>query len=185
MMSKPPENENIELPDDSGRSIDEQLVAYLDGELDAEAGRRVEEALATDRRLRRTLQGLDRTWELLDELDTAEVPESFTQTTLEMVTVAAAEDVRESLTEAPRRRRRRWVIAGGGLVAAALVGFLAVAWLAPNPNRQLVEDLPLLINEDLPMLVNAEQYRHVDDFQFLQMLSREGLFVEEDGNEQE
>jgi len=156
-------------------SIEEQLVAYLDGELDAETGRRIEGMLASDAQLRRTLQELDRSWELLGELDAPELAETFTQSTLEMVTVAASEDLQQYRAEAPRRRRRQWTIVGGGLLAAGLVGFLVAAWFKPDPNQQLIEDLPLL--------VNVEQYRQIDDFEFLQMLSREGLFVEEEGDE--
>ena len=36
----------------------------------------------------------------------------------------------------------------GGLLAASAAGFMAVAWLTPDPNRQLVEDLPVLENLD-------------------------------------
>ena len=171
--------DNCGSPDSSDPSIDEQLVAYLDGELDAESSRRIEELLSTDPRLRQTLQRLDRTWELLDELDTSGAPDRFTQTTLEMVTVAASEDARRSLAGVSRQRRWRWAIVGGSLLAAGLAGFLAVAYLAPDPNRQLVKDLPLLMNEDLSLLVNYKQ----DDLQFLQMLSQAGLFVEENGDE--
>ncbi|MBN2474501.1 MAG: hypothetical protein JXB62_07825 [Pirellulales bacterium] len=168
-----------QTPDNADLSMEEQLVAYLDGELEAEEARRIEELLSNNPQLRQTLQQLDHTWELLDELDTQEVAENFTQTTLEMVAVAAADDVRQSLAEAPRRRRRRWALVGGSLLAAGLVGFLAVIFLLPNrnPNRQLVEDLPLLLE--------VEQYRQIDDFHLLQMLREEGLFVEEDVDQAE
>lgn len=153
-------------------SLEEQLVAYLDGELDAEASRRVEELLATDPRVRQTLQQLDRTWELLDELDKPQVAESFAQTTLEMVTVAAGEDVRTGLAETRRRRRRRWAIAGGSLLAAGLAGFLAVA-LFTDRNEELIQDLPVLQNLD--------EYCQIDSIEFLQMLNQQGLFTEENG----
>ncbi len=175
------------MSDDSSQaesSLEEQLVAYLDGELDADAGRRIEELLAGDPRLRQTLQQLDRTWELLGELEKPDVEDRFTQTTLEMVTAAAAEDVRRSQAALPRRRRRRWAIVGGSLAAAALAAFLAVALFAPDPNRQLADDLPLLENiEQYGLLVNPGQNRQIDAFEFLRMLSQEGLFVEEDGDE--
>ena len=159
-------------------SLEEQLVAYLDGELDAEASRRVEELLATDPRVRQTLQQLDRTWEFLDELDKPQVAESFAQTTLEMVTVAAGEDVRTGLAETRRRRRRRrrrWAIAGGSLLAAGLAGFLAVALFAPDRNEQLIQDLPVLQNLD--------EYCQIDSIEFLQMLNQQDLFTEENGED--
>ena len=93
--------------------LDEELVAYLDGELDAESGRRIEALLASDAAVRRRLQSLERTWDLLDELDAAPLGEPFTQTTLEMVAVAARQEIEKSRAEAPRRRRR-WLLAVGG-----------------------------------------------------------------------
>jgi anti-sigma factor RsiW len=166
-MSQQPANVDL--------SLEEQLVAYLDGELDAETSRRIEELLATNPKARQTLQGLDRTWELLSELERPEVAERFTQSTLEMVTVAAAEDTERSRTEASRRRRWRRVTLGGSLLAAAAAGFLGVA-LRPDPNRQLIDDLPVLENLD--------EYRQIDDIEFLRMLQKEGVFAEEGGNEQ-
>jgi len=87
--------------------IEEQLVAYLDGELDDADARRIEELLASDAEVRQTLEKLEATWGLLDHLDQAHVDEVFTQSTLEMVAVAAAEDVQKQQAEAPRLRRRR------------------------------------------------------------------------------
>ena len=162
-------------PANAEPSLEEQLVAYLDGELDTEASRRVEELLAADPKVRQTLQGLDRTWELLDELEAPQVADRFTQSTLEMVTVAAAEDTERSRTEASRRRRRWWVIGSGSLLAAGAAGFLVVA-LWPDPNRQLIDDLPLLENLD--------EYRQIDDVQFLRRLHEQGVFAEEDVDEQ-
>ncbi len=160
------------MNDDSSHpaaSLDEQLVAYLDGELDVESRRRVEELLSSDAQARRRLQQMERTWDLLDDLDAVPPGNQFTQTTLEMVAVAADQDVRQSLAEAPRRRRRRWLVAGLTLLAALAGGFFTVVWLAPDPNRQLVEDLPVLENLD--------EYRQIDDIEFLRLLRAAGLFV--------
>ena len=60
-------------------------------------------------------------------------------------------------------------------IAAAAAGFLTVAGLRGDPNRQLLSDLPVLQRLD--------EYRQIDDLEFLRMLHREGLFGEEDGHE--
>jgi hypothetical protein len=155
------ESENAES------SLEEQLVAYLDGELDAEAVRRIEERLASEPEVREALSRLERTWDLLDELGSTPVGESFTRTTLEMVTVAAEKDVEQVMAEAPRRRRRRMWLVGAGAFAAAAAGFLAVGLALPNSNRQLLEDLPLL--------ESLEAYREIDDLDFLRLLQEKGL----------
>ena len=148
--------------------LQEQIVAYLDGELDDEKRRRIEELLVSDPQLRGALQQLDHTWELLDELDTAPVHDKFAQTTLEMVAVVAAKDARDLRRKAPWRR---WLVWVAGLGAAALAGFFALAMLLPNPNRQLLQDLPLLENLD--------QYRQIESLKILHSLSDEKLFADE------
>jgi hypothetical protein len=157
----------------SGRAtlLDEELVAYLDGELDAESARRIEGLLASDPEVRRRLQSFERAWELLDELEAAPAGEPFTRTTLEMVAVAARQDAERDEAEAPRRRRRWLLLVGVSLLAAAAVGFLAVALY--DPDRQLLRDLPLLENLD--------EYRQVASIDFLHGLRDEKLFSKDGG----
>ena len=47
----------------------EELVAYLDGELDSEQSRKIERRKAVEPNARRMMQELDRTWHMLDALD--------------------------------------------------------------------------------------------------------------------
>ena len=162
----------MQEPINAESSLEEQLVAYLDGELDGESCRRIEELLAVDPEVRRKLHWLERTWEVLDELDTAPVGEDFTRTTLEMVAMAAEEDVRKNVEEAPRRRRRLWLLCGGGMLAAGLAGFLAFILIASNPNRELNKELV----QDLPILEKLDEYQQIQDIKFLRMLEESGLF---------
>jgi anti-sigma factor RsiW len=162
-------------PDNTDPIVSEEdMVAYLDGELDDQASRRIEELLVANPKVRETLQQLEHTWDLLDELGQGEVDETFTRSTLEMVVQAAAEDARQEQT-AVARPLRRWLLVAGAIVAAGLAGFLATALLWPDPQRQLLQDLPLLENLD--------QYRQIDNFEFLERLRSEGLFSEEVADE--
>lgn len=161
-MSQLPANDDANL---------QELVAYLDGELSADESRQIEERAASDPDVHRTLHELDRTWHMLDDLDQPAMGEDFTCTTMEMVAVAAAEEAAHAESEIPRKKRRYWLLATAGLAAAALAGFLGVAFLAPDPNAQLVQDLPILENFD--------QYRQIDNIDFLKRLSAEKLFTEE------
>jgi len=155
--------------------LEEQLVAYLDGELSPEESRRTEELLASDVEARTATQRLDRSWEMLERLDRQEADEEFARSTIEMVAAAAEEDVAEVRAEAPVRRRRRWLLAVGGLLAASLAGFLAVDGVAPDRNRQLIEDLPVLENLDA--------YLEIDDIEFLRELNRQQVFSDREAVE--
>ncbi len=162
-MSHEPANDESQLR--------EELVAYLDGELDAEQSRRIEQRAAVEPDARRMLEELDRTWHMLDELDAPVTREDFTCTTLEMVAVAAVDDAQKARAQGPRRRLRAALWAVAGLVGAAAAGFLIVTSLIPDPNAQLLQDLPILENFD--------QYREVDNIEFLRALNKNNLFPED------
>ncbi len=121
------------------------------------------------------LEELDRTWHMLDELDSPATNEDFTCTTLEMVAVAAAEDAQQAKAQRPRRRLRAALRAVVGLVGAAAVGFLAVAWALPDPNAQLLQDLPLLENYDQYRDI-VSQHPKSDSIDFLRACRRKNCF---------
>jgi anti-sigma factor RsiW len=162
------DSENSEFSADA--VADEQLVAYLDGELDDETSHRIEALLASDPKLRRQLGQLEQTWEALEQLERSEVGEKFAQTTLEMVAVAAEEDIERLQEEAPRVTRKRLLSGGLWLALAAVIGFGTVALFWPDANRQLLENLPVL--------EHLEQYRQIDDIEFLRQLDEQHLFPE-------
>ena len=150
---------------------DEQLVAYLDGELDEESNRAIEQRLSTDPHLRSQLGQLERTWDMLDQLGLAEVGETFARSTIEMVALAAEEEHQREEATLPVRRRRQWLAGAAGIFVSAAVGFCLVWWFWPNPNRQLLDDLPVLEHLD--------EYQQIDQIEFLELLENRGLFPAE------
>ena len=78
------------------------------------------------------LEDFDRTWHLLDELESPATNEDLTRTTLEMVALAAVNDADRAKAASPRARwrMRLWTIAG--LTVAAAAGFALVAALASS-----------------------------------------------------
>ncbi len=149
--------------------LEEQLVAYLDHELDEASSRRIERLLAADPQVRQRLRQLQQSWDALDELLPTDLDPSFTRTTLEMVVLAAEEEACRQRGLA-RRRRRVW-LGLAGVVLAGLAGYLAVWRFWPDPNEQLFRDLPLLENLD--------QYQKIDDVDFLRQLHAQRLFAKE------
>ncbi len=156
--------------------LGEELTAYLDGELDAETSRRIEELLATDASVRARLQKMERSWDLLDELERPELDAAFARSTLEMVTVAVEDDVAQAREEAPRRRRVQWLLGAAALVCLALAGFTLVLALRPDPNLRAVQEMPVLDR--------LEPYLQIEDLEWLRLLHEADVFGEEDSGPQ-
>jgi len=158
-----------DAPGPTPTPTDEQLTSYLDGELNVEERRKIEELLASDADVRRRVQEMERTWDLLDDLDVAPAGEQFARSTLEMVALAARDDVEQMPQQTPVRRCFRVLAMGAIVLATAALGFAAVVLFRPDPNRQLLDDLFLLEHFD--------QYRQIGDIDFLRMLRKEKLFL--------
>jgi hypothetical protein len=140
----------------------DELVAYLDGELAPEECRRVEDRLASDADYRRQLHELDQAWEALDALPKPAVNDNFARTTIEMVSVAAQQDVSEQTASAAALRRHRlwgWATAA---IAAAAVGFVAARSLIPDSNEKLLADLSVIQQFDV--------LSQIEDVDFLRRL---------------
>jgi anti-sigma factor RsiW len=173
-------SEPVEIDYAQPSPLEERLVAYLDGELSDGEVREVEELLAADPKAREALASLEHAWTMLDKASGDSVDEVFTRTTLEMVSVKAAQDLAEHQAEIPRRRRRRWLWGTGVLAASGLAGFLAVALFWPSPNRELLEDLPVLEDlDELQHVFNKED----KDLEFLRLLQHHKLFVKDAADE--
>ncbi|HEX4132353.1 MAG TPA: zf-HC2 domain-containing protein [Pirellulales bacterium] len=158
-MSNSPSAERTELI--------EQLSAYIDGELDAEARQQIEQRLLADERTRDVLRQLEQANALLDELPRSDVEPSFTETTVSMIALAEAQEPSRRLWQ--HSRWLVWTLRGGGLLIALACGFGVVAAVRPAPNEILLRDLPVI--------ENLEPYRHAGSIEFLRRLKARKLFA--------
>lgn len=154
---------------------EEQLVAYLDGELDEQTAARVRQSLKTDPDLRRRLESLSGAWAMLDQLDQPQVKTDFTESTMELVALAAHGDIDQSRAIGKIERLRRYATLATALFAACFIGFICVAIFRPDPNRKLLEDLPVVQRLD--------EYRQIDSIEFLRELRKSELFSEDQPDE--
>ena len=139
-------NDNPSLAEAS--TIDEELVAYLDGELSRDQAARIERRMAEDPKYAARLNQLQRAWDLLDTLNRTEADDDFVHSTVEMVAVQAVE-------EAKTQKLRT---SGGGTWAGWR--WRSSCWPSrarptascrvslPRPNRELVRNLPLIERVD-------------------------------------
>lgn len=157
-------------------SIDEEIVAYLDGELDAESEARIVRKLSDDAAYRARLSQLQHAWDLLDNLRGSEADDEFAASTVAMVAVHAEQESKSQQVKIVRQRSFAWL----GFAAVALLsvagGYYILHRRVTRADRQLVRDLPVIEHVDV--------YRYIDDLDFLKALERENLFAAEvdDGN---
>jgi anti-sigma factor RsiW len=152
-------------------AIDEEIVAYLDGELDMETAAKVERRLADDPRYNARLNQLQRAWDMLDNLRRSEADDDFVNSTVAMVAVQAEEAARTQALKAVRRRNFTWLALAAALVLSMATAFLAIQQRLSRENRQLVRNLPLIERVD--------EYSNVDSFEFVKQLEQEDLFSAE------
>jgi len=158
--------------DDPVDPLDELLVAYLDGELPPVEAERVERQLAASPNVRRRLQQLENSAEMLVTYLPRSAPtQHFTQVTVTLAAQVAEQELTRELKKEQLRRGGWWV---GGVVAAAAslgIGYYATWQYLQAPNEQL--------KRDLPVIQHIDEYRTADSVDFLRRLNEEQLFAQE------
>ena len=147
----------------------DDLVAYLDNELDSQERAALEKVLAKSADYRRRLGDFRRTWEMLDDLPRDQAGASFAETTVSMAAVATREASQVQSRERARRGRKVywacWMIAW---LTASVAAYAATYLAISKDDRDLIRHLPLIQRVD--------QYTQTRDLLFLQLLRDSGLF---------
>ena len=106
-------------------AVEEELAAYLDGELEPIARHSVEQRLTSDPALREKMRRTQSAWDALDLLPRLHADESFARSTVEMTVV----DISQATQAKLPMLRANWLpwakVVGVGLLAM-LVGFRMV-----------------------------------------------------------
>jgi anti-sigma factor RsiW len=152
-------------------TIDEEIVAYLDGELDTEAMARVERRLTDDPGYRSRLSQLQHAWDLLDNLRRTEADDEFVQSTVAMVAVQAEQEAKTQKLRIVRQRNMAWLALAAVALLSIAGGYAALHRRMTRADRNLVRDLPVIEHVD--------EYLNIDDVSFLKQLERENLFAAE------
>lgn len=161
---------------DETTEVDELLAAYLDNELSETERHLVETRLAEDDSFRQRLEELDRAWEMLDALPKSDLDdEKFVRTTVEMITVAASQEIEQFQQQRRKTAILRQVAIAAGVVLLIGAGYLLTQWQLGEPDRTLVDNLPVIENLD--------EYQRVESIEFLEALRSEGLFTGDTSDE--
>jgi hypothetical protein len=150
---------------------DDDLIAYLDGELDDDAAEAVESQLANDPAARTRADEYKRSFDLLDYLPKSEPSSTFaTRTMTRLMPTAAASGPQPVVA-----RRKAWPEVLAWCLLGLLAGGLAFAghrgWRAATTPPPA--DLPL---SDLAVIEHLPLYAGVDDVGFLRGLVAADLF---------
>jgi len=163
--------ENNEFHDPEDHALNEELVAYLDGELNRDGVSRVEDELSKNAEYRLRLMQLQQAWDLMDELPRVSSDESFTKSTVELIVVSAESEANATVVRRKTWRNVIWVIGLLSATAAAWGGFLLVSQFNNRDNQELLRDLPLVQEIDI--------YDPIESMEFLKQLEASGVFDEE------
>jgi hypothetical protein len=153
-------------------AIDEELTAYLDGELTSSESAALERRLVQDEYLRTRLADLRKAYDLLDELPETPHSNHFTQTTIEMVVadvkrsgIRPATVLEDSIKKPPRRDwKRRWFSMPYAVVPLLLAILLGSGLgISASMMRQRRELAVLDLASNLPGLHDTGELRVVEE----------------------
>jgi anti-sigma factor RsiW len=180
---------NDPKPDDEGAesAATEELVAYLDGELDPKASEALATRLSLDPKLRAEADALQRAWEILDVLPRPLPSATFaTRTLSQAIPVPVAPSGTQvvpftgpafptAALPPARPAAGFWLASSALILAAAIAGYFGHRALAPAA-KAVSPDPPL---EDVTLMKNLRLYRNVDDMDYLKKLDSPELFGDE------
>jgi len=149
--------------------IDEELIAYLDGEIEASGRVRVERCLAEDAAFRERLRRMQQTWEALDLLPRTSAGDAFTSSTMTLVVAEQEVAATQAVQQLKARQGRRWWWGAVATAAAAVAGFGLVYRTLTTEDEALVKDLSVIEKVD--------QLHNTPSVEFLTQLQQEGLFL--------
>jgi len=144
--------------------LDEQLVAYLDGELSPEELRALEKRLGAEPALRTRLRELQNGWEMLDDLPLAASSVSLLETTIRMAAVDGEISSSPSGLKSPKNKFYRLFAVAAVTVASFLLG------LAATKVRDYIRYRNQL--RDLPIAMHLDAYLHSSDLDLMQDLAK-------------
>ena len=146
----------------------ELLVAYLDGEMDTQGVRQVEDRLSVEPDLREKMASLEQTWNMLGELESVPVDKELVRSTMEVVTLTIEKELGDDEKKVEQRKLYDRLILAAILIMFGVIGYQLAALVGVHVQNQLVDDVPIIrqIND----------YKEIGSFEFLKALSEKDVF---------
>gem|GEM_PF-4850850 len=154
-----------------GDPIEEEISAYLDGELTPEERGAFEEKIALQPELKARVEAERRAWDALDALDAldADSPNfELTEKTVDRLNSETQAELKALDAQETRRRNLYRTVGLAGAAAAFAIGFILFSVLFPSVEKRRERDCRVV--ERLPLLVA------IDDINYLYALEEANLF---------
>ena len=153
---------------------DDELIAFLDGELDGPEAEAMEERIANDPTIRLRAEEYKKTYGMLDFLPNREPSSTFTTQTMTRIQWPTT-TIEQPIAKTTSRRSALWVFALFGMLSLALGVGVHAGWrtivMTPTSSDPSLDDLRII--EQLPISMG------VDNLDFLLSLEAAGLFQSE------
>jgi hypothetical protein len=162
----------------------DNLVAYLDGELDDQGTQEIEQVLAVNPVARNEVDMLSRSWDMLNALPTHRASGEFSETTVAMLRAADEKGPRIPSDLVYRQVRRFLILClwCGILAACGYVGFATTQKWIPNDSDALLEDYDIINHLDMyrDSLTPVDPATPRKATEFLDTLKTKRTFMEQD-----
>lgn len=159
--------------------VTEELVSYLDGELDPTTAESMKTRLSLDPKLRAEADGLQRAWDILDILPRPQPSNAFLTRTVTHAIPTMAPPAPATMPAVPAvppksKQFAFWLTSTVLVLVAGAAGYFGRAiYVKPEQPYQQ-------ISRDAALLHNLRLYRGVDDLEYAQSLDDPDLFGSED-----
>ena len=151
-----------------GDPIEEEISAYLDGELTPEERGAFEEKIALQPELKARVEAERRAWDALDALDADSPNFELTEKTVDRLNSETQAELKALDAQETRRRNLYRTVGLAGAAAAFAIGFILFSVLFPSVEKRRERDCRVV--ERLPLLVA------IDDINYLYALEEANLF---------
>ncbi len=150
----------------------ENLVAFIDGELEQETLRDLQKTLTENPVAQHEIDVLKKTWGLLDYLDRPDASEDVIGNTLTEIQVYQTKSEKFAMPAWWNQVRQGFVYFSSvaGILFAVTVGYLTATQWIPSPTDEIAKDLPVIREYD--------QLQEIGSLAFLELLQDNNLLSE-------
>jgi len=168
------ESRSLPVPDDSDELL---LIGYMDNELQPEQRRMLEKRLTEEPLLRQKLAEFEKTWNILDFLETQRTNREQVYSTLELIALQVENSAKFLAASQSKIRAIRSFFLWAFLFLLVFLGYQTVDQLHRAGEKQKMNDLLLIERLDQYLLLDQSERMspEIDEIEFLRQLHQSNI----------